>query len=299
MLLNSCWQFEDTLSLSSNDRICGFNWIRGSKHCFLTSFSNLYRYFLLLLFLQNCYLLVSLHLSRLRGNQISHPVFIPFILWIPRCTWAHIFLAHMTHFLKARCSWETGTRISTGILSPFCLLPKVSHANVCWVITSHTFFSHINPWTDTFSRDISLHKVNAVQLGKGIPKGFPNLWIKADCCFSDDSFWTTLQVLFALDRVPAGSLQFIPFDSAHLPCYKFPLQRVPQWTLAIWHASQSQSRGTSYLWLAVVSNCQEAQWVWRAWVGADWSTSLSCSLLVLQGFWGSFLMKTSQSRICL
>ncbi len=119
------------LLLSSNDRICSFNWIRGSKHCFLTSFSNLYCYYLFLVFLQNCYLLVSSHLSRLRGTPISYPAFIPFVLQIPRCTCTPIFLAHMTHFLKARCSWEPGTRISTGFLSPLRLLPKVSHANVC------------------------------------------------------------------------------------------------------------------------------------------------------------------------
>ncbi len=120
----------DNLLLSSNNRICSFDWIRGSKHCFLTSFSNHKCYFLLLVFLQNCYLLVSSHLSRLCGTPISHPVFIPFVLRIPRCTCAPTFLAHMTRFLKARRSWEPGTRISTGFLSPFHLLPKVSHANV-------------------------------------------------------------------------------------------------------------------------------------------------------------------------
>jgi hypothetical protein len=30
----------------------------------------------------------------------------------------------------------------------------------------------------------------------------------------------TSQALFALDGVPAGSLHFVPFDSADLPCYK-------------------------------------------------------------------------------
>ncbi len=39
-----------SLSLSSNDRIWIFIWIRGSKHSFLTSFSNFYRYFLFLVF---------------------------------------------------------------------------------------------------------------------------------------------------------------------------------------------------------------------------------------------------------
>ncbi len=156
MLLNSRWGFGDILLLSSNDRICGFNWIRGSKHCFLTSFSNLYRNFLFLVFLWNRYLLVSLHLCQLRRNPISHPVFIPFVLRIPRRTCAPIFLAHITGFLNLRCLWEPGTRMSTGLLSLFRLSQKVSHANVRWAIASHTFSSHINPWTDTFLRDISL-----------------------------------------------------------------------------------------------------------------------------------------------
>jgi hypothetical protein len=58
----------------------------------------------------------------------------------------------------------------------------------------------------TFSRLISLRYVNAVQLGKGISKGFPNLQIKVDCCLSDDSFWTTSQTLFTLDCVPDEEL---------------------------------------------------------------------------------------------
>jgi hypothetical protein len=218
MSLNSLWRFGNILLLSSNNRICSFNWIRRSKHCFHTSFSNLYCYFLFLVFLLNCYLLVSLHLSWLRGTPISHPVFIPFVLQILRHTCVPIFLAHITRFLEVRCLWEPDTRISTGILSLFCLLPKVFHAHVHWAIASHTFSSHINPQTDTFLRDISLQKVNAVQLRKGIPKGFPNLQIKVDCCLSDDSFWTTSQALLALDRVPDGSLHFVPFDSADLPC---------------------------------------------------------------------------------
>jgi hypothetical protein len=79
MLLNAHWQFGNILSLSRNNRISSFHWIRGSKHCFLTSFSNLNHYFLFLVFSWNCYLLVSLRLSRLRGNPISHPIFL--YLW--------------------------------------------------------------------------------------------------------------------------------------------------------------------------------------------------------------------------
>ncbi len=79
MLLNSRWRFGDILLLSRNNRISSFYWIRWSKHCFLTSFSNLNCYFLFLVFSRNCYLLVSLRLSRLRGNLISHPIFL--YLW--------------------------------------------------------------------------------------------------------------------------------------------------------------------------------------------------------------------------
>ncbi len=43
---------------------------------------------------------------------------------------------------------------------------------------------------------------------------------KVDCCLSDDSYWMTSQALFALDRVPDGSLHFVPFDSADLPHYE-------------------------------------------------------------------------------
>ncbi len=50
MLLNARWLFGDILLLSRNNRISSFYWIRGSKNCFLTSFSNLYCFFLFLVF---------------------------------------------------------------------------------------------------------------------------------------------------------------------------------------------------------------------------------------------------------
>ncbi len=143
MLLNACWQFGNILLLSSNNRISSFYCIRGSKHCFLTSFSHLNCYFLFLVFLRNCYLLVSLCLSQLQGNPISCPVFS--YIWYSKelhCMCTPIFLAHITRFLEGRCLREPGTRINTGFLSPFRLLPKVSHANVRWAIANHTFSSH-------------------------------------------------------------------------------------------------------------------------------------------------------------
>jgi hypothetical protein len=110
-----------SLSLSSNDRICSFIWIRGSKHSFLTSSSNFYHYFLFLVFLRRCYLLVSSHLSWLCWTPISYPVFITFVLRIPRHTCIPMFLAHLKRFLEVRSLKEPGTRISTSILSSFCL----------------------------------------------------------------------------------------------------------------------------------------------------------------------------------
>ncbi len=43
--------------------------------------------------------------------------------------------------------------------------------------TIHTFLSHKNSQTDAFLCDLGLAKLH-VQLGYGIPKGFPNLWIR-------------------------------------------------------------------------------------------------------------------------
>jgi hypothetical protein len=131
------------LSLRSYNRVCSFYWIRESKHCFLTSFSYLNCYFLILVFLRNCYLLVSLCLSRVHENPVSHPIFS--YLWdskvqCQKC--APILLAHIMHFLVARCLWEPGKRLITSFLSHFHLLLMVSHTNVHWAITNHTFSSH-------------------------------------------------------------------------------------------------------------------------------------------------------------
>ncbi len=141
--INACWQFDNILLLSSNDRISSFYWIRGSQHCLLTSCSYLNCYFCFLVFSCNRYLLVFLRLSWLHGNPISCPVFS--YLWyskVLRCTCAPIFLLHIMRFFKARCLRKPGTKIGTGFLSPFRPLPKVSYANVRWAIANHTFSSH-------------------------------------------------------------------------------------------------------------------------------------------------------------
>jgi hypothetical protein len=57
--------------LNRNNRVSSFYWTRESKQCFLTCFSYSSCYFLILVFLQNCKLLISSCLSRLHGNLIS------------------------------------------------------------------------------------------------------------------------------------------------------------------------------------------------------------------------------------
>jgi hypothetical protein len=90
--------------LNRNNRVSSFYKTRGSKLCFLTCFSYFSCYFLILVFLQNCYSLISLFLSWLHGNPISCPVSCTFdtpswyIVHAPPCFW------HRTcGFLKARC----------------------------------------------------------------------------------------------------------------------------------------------------------------------------------------------------
>ncbi len=133
-----------------------------------------------------------------------------------------------------------------------------------------------------------------------MPKGFPNLWIRL----------IVVCLTPAAGQLLRRSLHLTPFQM--VPCTLFhsigqcrpsllqnPLQRVPQRTLAIWHPSQSQSRGTSHLWLTVVPNWLEGQWVWCAWVGADCSMSLFLWSACSSGFLRFFLMMTSQSGVYL
>ncbi len=109
--------------LNRNKRGRSFYWTRGSKLCFLTCFSYLSCYFLIIVFLHNPYLLIILLLSWLHGNLISHPVSCTFgnpswyIVHAPPYFW------HRTRwFLKARHLWEPGSRLATSVFSflAFC-----------------------------------------------------------------------------------------------------------------------------------------------------------------------------------
>ncbi len=156
MLLNSRWQFGDILLLSRNDRICSFNWIRGSKHCFPTSFSNLYCYFLFLVFSRRHNLLVSLHLSWLRGTLISHPI--NTFRTLNTTSYMHPHISG-THYAFSWSKTLVGTWYQNKYRHSFPVPPfflKVSRANIHWTIANYTFSFQLNPQTDTFSHDMSL-----------------------------------------------------------------------------------------------------------------------------------------------
>ncbi len=152
---------------------------------------------------QNCYSLISLCLSWLYGNSISCPFSCTFGTPSQYIVHAPPYFWNRTRgFLEARCSWEPSSSLTTGFLSPFRLLPKVSGAKVHWANANHTFLAHKNPQADTFLRDISPAKLRSTAWVR-IPEGISKLVNKVDCCLSYDSF-------------PALCLR----HNVGLPCYK-------------------------------------------------------------------------------
>ncbi len=164
-------------------------------------FSHMFLLFqlLLLVFLRNRYLLISLRLSRLHGNPISRPVShtigtpSQYIVHAPPCFW------HRTcGFLETRRSWEPGSSLTTGELSLFRLLPKVSAVSVLWTEHDSTKILEL-----TFSCMTSAQPSYAVQPGYGI-----NKWISK----------LVNRVIVAC--LMTASSRFAQSDSAGLPCYE-------------------------------------------------------------------------------
>ncbi len=94
---------------------------------------------------------------------------------------------------------------------------------------NHTFLTHQNPQTDTFLHVLGLAKLRSTAQVWN-PQGISKLMNKVDCRLSCDSFLA----LCSRRQCAPSTL-------------RNPLQRDPQHTPAIWHASQSQSQRTSYL----------------------------------------------------
>jgi hypothetical protein len=95
--------FATSYCLNRKDRVSSLYWIRGSKLCFLAHFSYFGCYFLILVFSQNCYLLISSRLSWLHGYPISCPIFLYF--WhskVVRRTCAPIFLAQNAWVIQSK-----------------------------------------------------------------------------------------------------------------------------------------------------------------------------------------------------
>ncbi len=222
---------------------------------------------------------------------------IPLVSWC--CTCAPIFLAHMTRFLEARCLQEPSTKISTGFLSPFRLLLKVSCANIRWAIANHTFSSHIisSNWHFLVWHKPKLSQCSTAQVRnpQGISKLVNKKLIVACLTTASGQFLKRCWHLFAFQWVPCTLFNSIVRTFLATKSFAAGSSMDP----CIWHASQSQSWGTSYCQSAVVPNYLETQWVWRAWVGADRWMSLSRGHLDLQGSWGVLLIMTHQSRVCL
>ncbi len=197
--------------LNRNNRISSFSWTRGSKLYFLTCFSYFSCYFHILVFLLNCYLLISSCLSRLHGNPISPPISHTFgtpswyVVHAPPYFWHR-----MQEFLEARRSLNSGSKLTTSEFSPFRLLLKVSGANVHWVNANHTFLTHKNPQTDTFLHDVSPTKLRSTARVWN-PQGIFKLVNKVDC-------WVPCTLLKAIVRAFLATKSFTAGSSTY-PCH--------------------------------------------------------------------------------
>jgi hypothetical protein len=95
----------------------------------------------------------------------------------------------------------------------FCLLPKVSGANVCWVNVNHTFLTHKNPWTDTFWRDISPAKLRSTARVWN-PQGISKLVNKVDCWVPCALPKAIVWAFLAMESFAAGSSMY----PCHMAC---------------------------------------------------------------------------------
>jgi hypothetical protein len=114
----------------------------------------------------------------------------------------------------------------------FHLFPKVSDAYIHWANANDTFLTHKNPQTDTFLHDISPAKLRSTARVRN-PQGISKLLNKVDCWVPRALLRAIVQAFLAMKPFTAGSSMYP----------------------AIWHASQSQSQGTSYLQATVRVSC--------------------------------------------
>jgi hypothetical protein len=95
----------------------------------------------------------------------------------------------------------------------FRLSLKVSGANVHWANANHTFLTHKNPQTDTFSRDINPAKLHSTaQVWH--PQGISKLVNKVDCQVPCASLKVIVWALLATKPFAAGSSMY----PCHMAC---------------------------------------------------------------------------------
>jgi hypothetical protein len=114
----------------------------------------------------------------------------------------------------------------------FRLLLKVSGPNICWANANHTFLTHKNPQTDTFSRDKSPAKLCStapVWNTQGISK----LVNKVDCWVPRALLKAIVQAFLATKSFAAGSSMYpchMACISKSVPRKVIPLSNCrPQW----------------------------------------------------------------------
>jgi hypothetical protein len=95
----------------------------------------------------------------------------------------------------------------------FCLLPKVSGSNIDWANANHTFLTHKNPQTETFSCDISPAKLRSTARVWN-PQGISKLMNMVDCWVPCALLKAIVQALFATKSFTAGSSTY----PCHMAC---------------------------------------------------------------------------------
>ncbi len=145
----------------------------------------------------------------------------------------------MRGFLKARRSWEPGSSLTTSEFSLFRLLPKVSAVNVCW--NEHDSYLSFSQKSSDWHFLACPWPSQATQYSPGMesPKGYPNLWIG----------WLSL----VLWQLPCALLKAIVWAFLATKSFAAGSSTYP----CIWHASQSQSWRTSYLWATTSPTAQK------------------------------------------
>ncbi len=135
-----------------------------------------------------------------------------------------------TSYMRPHISGKEGINFSKQI--GFHLLPKVSEANVQWAIVDHTFLTHKNPRTDTFSRDISPAKLRRTARVWN-PEGISKLVNKVDCRVLCALLKAIVWAFLATKSFAAGSSTY----PCHMPCIPKSVPRdiislsncCPQW----------------------------------------------------------------------